>query len=133
MAKRAAKSAVPTPPEPPHNVIFEYIKSPLFRVIHSHGAIGGVTPTGNIHFALYSERNAIPRQTVHSRNPDGTLGDPIPSQTIQRPGIVREMDVDVVMNVAFVPVFIGWLQKIQQQAEEQIQAAMKAKANSDAK
>jgi hypothetical protein len=133
VAKRGAKSAVPTPPEPSQNVVFEYIKSPLFRVIHADGAIGGVTPTGSIHFALYSERGAIPRQTVHPRNPDGTLGDAIPSQTIQRPGVIREMDVDVVMNVGFVPVFITWLQKVQQQAEEQIQAAMKAKAKSDDK
>jgi len=131
VAKRATKSAIPTPSEPPQNVVFEYIKSPLFRVIHADGAIGGVTPTGNVHFALYSERGAIPRQMVHSRNPDGTLGDPIPSQMVQRPDVIREMDVDVVMTREFIQVFITWLQKTQQQAESQIQAALKAKTKLD--
>jgi hypothetical protein len=65
-------------------IAFEYIKSNLFRVIHADGAIGGVTPSGNLHLAFFSERPAIPRMIVHKRDPSGTLGPPIPEKTITR-------------------------------------------------
>lgn len=131
MAKKAPKMAIAAPSEPSENVVFEYIKSPFFRVIHADGAVGGVTPSGNIHFALYSERGPIPKQTVHGRNPDGTLGDPIPSQTISRAGIIREMDVDVVMNRALVPVLITWLKKALEQAENQVKEYQNLQGHSD--
>jgi hypothetical protein len=41
-----------------------YQKSGLFRVVHADGFWGGPTPKGNIHFACYSERPAIPRRTT---------------------------------------------------------------------
>src|SRR3954469_15164957 len=50
-------------------VVIEYIKSSYFRVVHSTGAIGGITPEGNIHMAFFSERPAIPRMQVHKLQP----------------------------------------------------------------
>jgi hypothetical protein len=90
-------------------VAFEYIKSQLFRVIHADGVIGSVTPSGNVHVAFFSERPAIPRMMVHARNPNGTLGDPIPEQTLVRPGVIREMDVDVVLSPAALDLMLTWL------------------------
>ena len=40
---------------------FHYIKSPDYREIACHGAIGGVTPQNKIWMALFSERVPIPR------------------------------------------------------------------------
>ena len=111
---KAAKS-----PEP-QRVALEYIKSNLFRVIHADGAIGGVTPAGNIHVAFYSERPAIPRMTVHLRADDGTLGAPIPDQTVSRAGFIREMDIDIVFNRELVPKLIEWLLKAKTQAEQHV-------------
>lgn len=93
----------------PTNVVFEYIKSQHFRVIHADGAIGGITPTGNVHMAFYSERTAIPQMMVHEANPDGTVGKILPEQTMVRPGIIREMDVDVVLNFRGVESLLAWL------------------------
>ena len=42
-------------PKRPTRVRFHYLKSQLWRVVHVDGAIGGITPRGMIHAALYSE------------------------------------------------------------------------------
>ena len=42
-----------------NRVAFDYIKGQHFRAIRADGAIGGITPSGSIHFALYSERHPI--------------------------------------------------------------------------
>jgi hypothetical protein len=131
VAKRVARAEPPALPEEQKNVVFEYIKSPLFRVIHADGAIGGLTPAGNVHFALYSERSAIPQMTVHPHRPDGTVGPP--GQTVARPGIVREMDVDVVISPNFIPAFIEWLQQVEQQAKAQAEAIKQVKENANDK
>ena len=107
MAKKAKRAAAT--PEPA-KVVIEYIKSQLFRVVHADGAIGNVTPSGNIHIAFYSERSAIPRLMIHPRTENGTLGDPIPEQTVVRPGLIREMDVDIVLSPSGVDALLTWLQ-----------------------
>jgi hypothetical protein len=94
----------------PTTVIFEYIKSPAFRTIHADGAIGGVTPSGNVHIAFYNERAPIPQKIVHKRKPDGSLGALLKEQTVARPGIIREMDIDVVLSPSALDALIVWLQ-----------------------
>ena len=90
-------------------VAFDYIKSQYFRVIHADGAIGSITPNGLIHFALYSERPAIPRRLVQPVSEDGQLGDPIESETESRDSIIREMDVDVMMTLEVAVLVRNWL------------------------
>ena len=96
-------------PDAPPDIVFDYIKGNLFRVIHCDGVIGGVTPSGNLHMAFFSERPAIPRTQVHSRNEMGTLGPPIPERSEGRPGVVREMDIDVVISPRAVDALVDWL------------------------
>jgi hypothetical protein len=107
--KKAKTTSEPELPQEDEVVVFEYIKSQLFRVIHSDGAIGGITPTGNVHVAFYSDRAAIPKVQVHRKNPDGTLGDLLKKHTVVRPGIVREMDVDVILSPAAAEALMLWL------------------------
>ena len=92
-----------------NRISFDYLKSPHFRVIRADGAIGGVTPRGDIHFALYSERAAIPRQTVHELKPDGKLGKQLTDQTVSRGSIVREMEVDIFLTVETARSLAEWL------------------------
>lgn len=79
-------------------VNFDYIKAQAFRVVHVDGAIGGLTPSRFVHAALYSERPAIPQRIVHQVAPDGTLGPRIDAQMLSRGGIVREVEVDLIMS-----------------------------------
>lgn len=106
MAKRPKEHTGATQPT---KIKFGYIKSNLFRVIHADGAIGGLTPSGNVHISFYSERSAIPKTMFHTRNEDGSLGSPIPEETIVRDEIIREMDIDVVLSPAAVDGLIKWL------------------------
>lgn len=78
-------------------VLFHYIKSQQFRTIHVDGAIGAVTPKGLIHCAVFSERPPIPQVTFHKMNDEGHLSGKFrPIKT--RPGYIRELDVNLILN-----------------------------------
>jgi hydrogenase maturation factor len=91
--KTATDSVVDSAPE--SSVAFHFIKSNSFRVVYANGAYGGITPRGEIHASFYNERSAIPRMIVH-RIEEGTLGEPL--EIVTRGGIVREVEVDLVMS-----------------------------------
>ena len=84
------------------------MKSNLFRVIHADGALGAVTPRGSLHMTLYSERTAIPKLGLRAISEDGeSLGPEKFTKTIG--GIVRELEVDVLMSETFVRELRDWL------------------------
>ena len=103
------------------HVKFHYLKSTHFRTIHADGAIGNITPGRHVHMAIYNERPAIPREMVHEIKPDGNLGDIIQEGTVVREGIVREMEVDVLMSVEVARSIKIWL-------EDQIKKIEKGKS-----
>ena len=90
-------------------VAFDYIKGANFRIVRADGAIGGITPPGQIHFALYSERHPIPRRLVHTLDDEGKLSAPIKSETVSRDAIVREVEVDVFLNIEAAKGLYDWL------------------------
>ena len=92
-------------------VAFDYIKGQHFRVIRADGAIGGVTPSGFIHMVFFSERPAIPRRLVYSLREDGTLGEEIAGEKVSRDAIVRELDVDLFVNLQTAISLREWLDK----------------------
>jgi len=88
-------------------VSFNYIKSTNFRVIHVDGAIGSLTPRGLIHAALYSERMPIPQLMVHSIGADGNLLPPSAQEI--RPGVVREVEVSLLLDRNAADSLRAWL------------------------
>lgn len=99
---------------PPQNLKFNYIKSNLFRVIHADGVWGGATPQGRIHVSLFNERTPIPQQTVHEITPEGKLGPEIVGERITKDGIVREVEVEAIMDLDVAKSLAKWLnEKIQ--------------------
>jgi hypothetical protein len=88
-------------------VLFHFVRSQHFRVVHADGAAGAPTPRGLIHFCLYSERPAVPDSVVQELLPDGTLSDV--SDTSGMYGIIREMEVGVMMDEASAAAFHEWL------------------------
>ena len=90
---------------------FHYKKGHFFRVIHCDGIFGGVSPEGNIHMAIFSQRKALPRQTEHYINPDGKLGQEDLTVREALEGIVREVDADIVMDLNVAKCLIPWLQQ----------------------
>ena len=85
---------------------FHQIKSNFFRVIHADGAFGGVSPNGYIHMSIYSERRALPRLIVHEIEPD-SLGKEVGREG--RAGMVRELEVDVVLDEGTAIALRQWL------------------------
>jgi|SRR5665213_107571 len=97
----------PGPAVTPERVVFDYIKGPSWRTYRGDGCIGGITPSGQIHMAFYTERGAIPRRLVHGRGSDGTLGEII--ERVDRGAIIREMDFDLVVSEATARSMMVWL------------------------
>jgi hypothetical protein len=86
---------------------FHYLKSQHFRVIHAEGGLGGISPKLNsIQMAVYSERGAIPQETV-AKVVDGEVKEE--KVTMTREGIVRELECQLVMSVSDAESIANWL------------------------
>ena len=88
------------------SIKFHYLKSPFFRTVHVDGMIGGLTPQGFLHVAVYNERPALPQISVHEVMSDGTLS---AGEQEGKDGIVREMDCDLVMTRGVATALRDWL------------------------
>ncbi len=71
------------------------------------GVIGGITPRGLIHFGVYSERAAMPQTVEQQVTPEGKLGAVI--EQSGKDGIVREIDVDLILTVSAAADLRDWL------------------------
>ena len=90
-------------------VEFHYIKSNYFRVIHADGVYGGATPRGFIHMDFFSERSPIPQKVTQEVTQSGQLGQEVGSEG--KKGIVREVEVGVVINLEHARSLVSWLQE----------------------
>ena len=91
---------------PPESITYDFIKSNLFRVLHVDGAWGGISPDGYIQMAIFSERRAIPRRVVYQLS-EGRVGPEIERE--ERPGLVREVEADLVMSLEAAVAIREWL------------------------
>lgn len=89
---------------------FHYIKANQFRVIHADGVHGGITPRGYIQMALFSDRHPIPQIVVHEIDQDGKVSPKeLASERVSKPGIVREVETEVIMDLDAAKVISKWL------------------------
>jgi len=94
------------PPDTPDHIEAHFHKSNFFRVVHADGCFGGVTPRGSIHCGFYSERAAIPLRTSIAL----VNGQPGPETVVEsKEGLVREIEVDVVMDINTAISFHIWM------------------------
>lgn len=92
----------------PNEVAFDYIKTPDYREIHVDGAWGGLTPRGYIQMAIYNERLPIPQQTVFELK-DAQLGNEIKEKRRGRQAIIRNVEVDLIMDLQTAESMRDWL------------------------
>lgn len=104
----ADEESAPEQPTAPKEITFHFIKASGFRVIHVDGVHGGVTPRGQIQMAVFSERNPIPQKTVHPVSKDG-LGAEDRDKRVQREGVVREVEAELVMSLEAAASVAKWL------------------------
>jgi hypothetical protein len=115
----------PKKPKIPKEIEYDFIKSNYFRVIRADGAFGGLSPNGAIHMGIYSERHPIPRKVVHtiqSATEGGAaqLGPEIAERREGRKAIVREMEVDVVLDIVQAITLRKWLDERIAQYQEMV-------------
>ena len=84
--------------ERPERVNFEFARSPFFRVVHSNGAWGGITPHQELSVTFFSERNSLPRSITLEVTSQGRLGPEI-SRDVTRGSVHRECEVEVLMSM----------------------------------
>lgn len=106
MAEKQSKNELNSPPSGQHEVRFEYIKSNFFRVIHADGAWGGISPRGNIHISFYNERAAIPDSSKLVVSDEGLVK---PEEFQATSQLVREVEVDVIVDLQTAIVLSAWL------------------------
>lgn len=99
-------------------VKFHYIKSNAFRVVHADGAIGGLTPQLNVFVSLYSDRLPIPELQVMQVDENGLLGSELANERVSKPGVVREVEVGVVLSLSTARALAQFLTEQVQQADE---------------
>ncbi len=84
-------------PEPGKRTItYKYERHPDYRIVYANGAVGGVTPRGEILYDLFIEFVGVPQETVHSVTPDG-LGPEIERKP-ESPPFTRQSQIGVVMT-----------------------------------
>ena len=104
-------------------VSFSYIKSNYFRVIHADGAWGGISPRGDIHVAFYNERAAIPDFSKLVVSSDGRII--APEQFEATSELVREVEVDIVVDLVTAKGLQVWLADKIRSLEVRVQEAKK--------
>lgn len=90
-------------------VAFFYDKCTDFRTIHVDGAIGGPTPRGYIHVAVYSERQAIPKRIEVKIDPEANVETEVGRDG--KNGILRELQCDLVLDLNAAQSLADWLQR----------------------
>jgi hypothetical protein len=94
--------------EIPEKIKFHFIKSNYFRVIHVDGAHGGITPNGHIFVSVFNTRAPIPQVAVQ-RLADNRLGDEVREERVSKDGLVREVEVGLMMDITTAESIHRWL------------------------
>ena len=96
------------------NIKFIYKYSDEYNPKYSNGAIGGVTPTGEIVASFYFERLPLPKTVEQKVDIDGSLSDLVSVDPKDHDlNIIRFIDHGVILNLKSAKGFHAWLgQKI---------------------
>lgn len=107
-------------------VTFIYERGPLYRTVFAEGAFGGPSPGGLIEMNFYTVHRPLPDKAVHEVDVEaGVVGSEIRDERIVRAGIVREVEVAVLLTPATAKSVHKWLgeriaeiEKAQRQGEK---------------
>lgn len=107
-----------------------FTKSNFFRVVHADGLVGSVTPKRDIFISFYNERIPIPDSIVYELSPKGAVISEVESERITTTkGVIREMEVGVVLDLADARSLIDWLRQMVGEAEVNFEDVEEVKDN----
>lgn len=104
----------------PSEIPIHFVKGNHFRVAQASGAWFGTDPQGNFHLTFYSERLPLPKKIIFKLNEKGQFLHEDITKRESKDGIVREMEIDIVMSVAAAQ---GLAQLLTQNLQSAIEAA----------
>jgi hypothetical protein len=111
------------------SVKFIFEKSPFYRTIHADGAWGRLDPLANIHMTFFNEKPQMPVSGVMQNTPEGQWTiDNSKLQFGHDAPLVREVDVDIILNVAGAVMVRDVLNNFIKTAMDHMQNAAKAAA-----
>ncbi|MCE0482893.1 MAG: hypothetical protein LV479_01490 [Methylacidiphilales bacterium] len=120
----------PSQPIIPSEIDVHFIKGTQFRVAQANGAWFGSDPQGNFHLTFYSERIPLPTKITVKLNEKGQFVAEDFAKRESKLGIVREMEIDIVMSVAAAQGLYQLLGQNLEAAMTAINATSKAEASS---
>jgi hypothetical protein len=87
--------------------------------VHADGVIGNITPKNDIFVSFYNERSPLPDTLTFEVTPNGEIGKEIKSEReFQTTGVIREMEVGIVIDIDFARSLALWLTNLIQQSEK---------------
>jgi hypothetical protein len=104
--------------QPKTEITFHYRRAPQFRTIHADGAWGGLTPSGHISVALFSESHGAPDAVTHAILPNGQLGAELLEKRIGVDGPTRSLETEVIFTLHTAKGIVLWLQEQIAMAEQ---------------
>ena len=87
----------------------QFVKSNFYRVVHADGAFGGLTASGHIRMAIYSEAQRLPDVITYSLTPGQGLAEVSRDPQLTARDMTRELEVDIVMTVDVARTVRDWL------------------------
>ena len=91
----------------PIEIQAKYTKTGASPVLHVDGMFGGLTPSGQLYVAFFSEHAQLPEAEILRRDPEGDTYRPVGADQLQ--GVVREVGVEVIMTLNVARAFQEWL------------------------
>lgn len=93
--------------ETPKEFKTQFTRSAFCRTLKVDGAWGGITPQGNIHCAVFTERWNLPSRTVL----EFKEGEPIATETPveHERALIREIEADLFLTLASATSLRTWL------------------------
>jgi len=97
--------------EPPKKITFKYIFPDDYNPLYVNGAIGGLTPTGEIIINFYHERIALPNsQTFRLNQEGGIINEVVSSDPADHSqSLVRFIQSGVTFDVDKAKIIYQWL------------------------
>ncbi len=97
---------------------FNYIKGSYFRVVHADGVMSNGTPRGNLFLGFYSERFPLPDSQTFEINEEGRVtGEIVEKRKINSNGVMREVEVGVMLDIEVAKVLVLSLSQLIRQVE----------------
>lgn len=95
---------------------FKYVFSDQYNPIYVNGAVGGISPSGELTANFYLERQPVPREIEHEITAEGAIGPVIGSYPEYK--VIRFVQNGVVLNLSGAKSIHKWLGEQIERLEE---------------